>query len=51
MLTQRVQDNKFVKSRLKNWFLINWTTVNMSLKDNLNKTAETNINRFPIRGG
>ena len=50
MLTQWAQDNKFVESGLKNWVLMNWTTANMSLKDNSNKTTDTNMNRFPVRG-
>ena len=29
---------------------MNWTTANMSLKDNSNKTTDTNMNRFPVRG-
>ena len=27
------------------------TTVNMDLKDDLNKTADTNMNKFAVRGG
>ena len=30
---------------------MNWTTASMSLKDNSNKTADTNMSKFPIRGG
>ena len=30
---------------------MNWTTANMSLKDNSNKTTDTNVNRFPVQGG
>ena len=30
---------------------MNWTMVDMSLKDNSNEIAGTNMNRFPVRGG
>ena len=49
-LTQQAQNNKFVESGLKNWALMNWTTVSEDLKDNLNKTADTNMNKFTVRG-
>ena len=51
ILTQWAQNNKFVESRLKNWALMNWTMVDMSLKDNSNEIAGTNMNGFPVRGG
>ena len=50
ILTQWAQDNKFVDSGLKNWTLMNWTMASMSLKDNSNKTVDTNMNKFSIRG-
>ena len=30
---------------------MNWTTASVDLKDDLNKTANTNMNKFTIRGG
>ena len=29
---------------------MNWTMASMSLKDNSNKTVDTNMNKFSIRG-
>ena len=51
ILTQWAHDNKFVKSGLKSWALMSWTTISMSLRDNSNKTSDTNMNRFPVQGG
>ena len=48
-LTQQAQNNKFVESGLKIWALINWTPANEDLNDNLNKTADTNMNKFTVR--
>ena len=50
-LIKQAQDNEFVESGLKNWTLINWTTASEDLKDDLNKTADTNVNKFTVRGG
>ena len=50
-LTQKTQDNKFIESELKNCALINWTMASENLKDNLNKTADTNRNKFTAWGG
>ena len=50
-LIKQAQDNEFVESRLKNWALINWTTASEDLKDDLNKTADTNVNKFTVQGG
>ena len=47
-LIKQAQDNEFVESRLKNWALINWTTASEDLKDDLNKTADTNVNKFTV---
>ena len=30
---------------------MNWTTASVDLKDDLNKVADTNMNKFTIRGG
>ena len=30
---------------------MNWTTASEDLKDDLNQTADTNINKFTVRGG
>ena len=30
---------------------MNWTTANVDLKDDLNKIADTNMNKFTIQGG
>ena len=30
---------------------MNWTTVSVDLKDDLNKTADINMNKFTVRGG
>ena len=30
---------------------MSWTTISMSLRDNSNKTSDTNMNRFPVQGG
>ena len=30
---------------------MNWTTASVDLKDDLNKTANTNMNKFTVRGG
>ena len=49
-LIKGAQDNEFVESGLKNWALINWTMASEDLKDDLNKTADTNVNKFTVRG-
>ena len=36
---------------MKNWAIMNWTTTSVDLKDDLNKTVDTNINKFTVRGG
>ena len=43
--------NKFVKSWVKNWALMNWTTASMILKGNSNITVDPNMYKFPVRGG
>ena len=48
MLTQLVQNNKFVESGVKNWALMNCTTTNMILKGKLNITVDPNMYRFPV---
>ena len=30
---------------------MNWTTTSVDLKDDLNKTANTNMNKFIVQGG
>ena len=30
---------------------MNWTMVSVDLKDDLNKTTDTNMNKFTVRGG
>ena len=30
---------------------MNWTTASEDLKEDLNKTADTNMNKFTVRGG
>ena len=30
---------------------MNWTTASVDLKDDLNKTTDTNMNKFTVRGG
>ena len=30
---------------------MNWTTVSVDLKDDLNKTSDINMNKFTVRGG
>ena len=30
---------------------MNWTTTNVDLKDDLNKTTDTNMNKFTVREG
>ena len=50
-LIKQAQDNEFVESGLKNWALINWTMASEDFKDDLNKTADTNVNKFTVRGG
>ena len=30
---------------------MNCTTTNVNLKDDLNKTSDTNMNKFTVRGG
>ena len=50
-MTQQAQDNEFVESKSKNWARMNWTTASEDLKDDLNQTADTNINKFTVRGG
>ena len=49
-MTQQAQENKFVESGLKNWALINWTTASEDLKDDWNKIANANMNKFTVRG-
>ena len=51
MLTQLVQNNKFVESGVKNWALMNWATANMILKGKLNITVDPNVYRFLVQGG
>ena len=36
---------------MKKCALMNWTAASISLKDNLNRTADTNIYRSSVRGG
>ena len=30
---------------------MNWTTASVDLKDDLNKVADTNMNKFTVQGG
>ena len=51
ILVQWVQYNKFVKSELKNYALMSWTTTNIELDDNQTQIRDADMKELTVRGG
>ena len=51
ILVQWVQYNKFVKSELKNYALMSWTTAKIELDDNQTQIRDADMKELTVRGG
>ena len=51
ILVQWVQYNKSVKSELKNYALMSWTTTNIELDDNQTQIRDADMKELTVRGG
>ena len=51
ILVQWAQYNKFVKSELKNYALMSWTTANIELDDNQTQIRDADMKELTVRGG
>ena len=51
ILVQWAQYNKSIKSELKNYALISWTTANIELDDNQTQIRDADMKELTVRGG
>ena len=51
ILVQWTQYNKSVKSELKNYALMSWTTTNIELDDNQTQIRDADMKELTVRGG
>ena len=51
ILVQWAQYNKSVKSELKNYALMSWTTTNIELDDNQTQIRDADMKELTVRGG